>query len=150
MGHKRCPWSPKMSATHREWPVVSHIGHNDSNRMLLVNLIQCCSHGELDLDGHCICQSQLYLGWTISEVTCHEMDPKGIFHMMVSPLWEKDKMLDEQRHLYSGCYYEKHHIVNSLCSHYIYQCRRNTTSRHSEWLVKQLPLLSQILAYFCK
>lgn len=46
-------------------------------------------------------------------------------------------MLDEQRHLYSGCYYEKYHIVNSLCSHSIYQCRRNTRSRHSEWLVKQ-------------
>ena len=49
-------------------------------------------------------------------------------------------MLDEQRHLYSGCYYEKYHIVNSLYSHSIYQCRRNTRSRHSEWLVKQLPL----------
>ena len=60
--------------------------------------------------------------------------------MVASPLWGRNKMLDEQRHLYSGCYYEKYHIVSSLCSHSMYQCRRNTRSRHPEWLVKQLPL----------
>ena len=97
---------------------------------------ECACVSYVSCNGRWVLYHQCHLG----SPNCHKIDLKGIFHMVVSPLWRRDKVLDEQRHLYSGCYYEKYHIVNSLCSHSLYQCRRNTRSRHSEWLVKQLPL----------
>lgn len=82
-------------------------------------------------------------GLSIPAVTCHNLDPKGVFPVVVNPFRGEAKMFDEQRHLYSGSYCEKRHTLRS-CAATVFPSVGGTGR-----LVRQLSPLGRIPAQFC-